>query len=194
MEANKRTQQKEQSHQRMLEVAARRFREEGLAGAGVQKIMEEAGLTHGGFYSHFASKSELMEAALSKSARAQRDIWLTGVQVLPVEKRLRSLVSRYLSHYHRDAPGAGCLLPALSAEISRAPDSVRETYDTLLRETVTEIEEALGEGGHEEAVGALALCVGGLLLARAAQDPEFSDDILRSCRQFATGRKNGEES
>jgi TetR/AcrR family transcriptional repressor of nem operon len=112
--------------------------------------------------------------------------------------RLRSLVGRYLSRRHRDAPGMGCLLPAVSAEIGRAPVAVRETYDALLKETVASIEEALGDDGskeeaHARAVGALALCVGGLLLARASEDTEFSDDVLRCCLRFAAAKEEGED-
>ncbi len=192
-EKNKRAQQKEETRRRILEAAARQFREEGLTGAGVQRIMEEAGLTHGGFYGHFGSKSELMAAALVETSAAQRAQWLDGVREVPEAERLMSIVSRYLSRWHRDTPGVGCVLPSLSADVSRAPESVRETYDGLLEETINHIESLLpiAEGGAEEAharaTGALALCVGGLLLARAVHKSEFSDDILRSCRRFAAG-------
>ncbi len=201
-EKNTRAQQKEETHQRILEAAARQFREEGLTGAGVQRIMEEAGLTHGGFYSHFSSKSELMVEALGETGTAQREQWLGAVREVPEAERLVRIVSRYLSRWHRDTPGAGCLLPALSADVSRAPECVRETYDRLLQETIANIESLISEDegehppgpgcgaekeAHARATGALALCVGGLLLARAAHDREFSDEILRSCRHFAAG-------
>lgn len=188
-ESGKRVRQKEASHQRIIEVAARRFREGGLAGAGVQEIMEEAGLTHGGFYGHFGSKADLVAEALAAASEGQREIWLHGLEDAPERERLGRLVARYLSRGHRDAPGMGCPLPAISAEVARAPESVRHIYDDELRKLIECVEGVLAEEAdekaHARAVGALALCVGGLLLARAVEDGELSDDILDSCRRFA---------
>lgn len=188
-EQGKRARQKEQSHQRIVEAASRQFREDGLAAAGVQRIMEDAGLTHGGFYSHFDSKADLMSEALVEAVAAQSERWLAGLDELPGYERLQRLVSRYLSARHRDAPGVGCPLPAISAEVARAPYAVRRAYDTTLRELVARMEASLAAGGegaaHERAMGTLALCVGGLLLARAVSDSALSDDILQSCRRLA---------
>jgi len=190
MQQARRAQQKERSHRRIVEVAARRFREQGLAGAGVQRIMEEAGLTHGGFYSHFGSKADLVCEALAGAVAVERERWLAGLMESPGPERLGRLVARYLSGKHRDAPGAGCPLPSISAEVARAPASVRTIYDAALRESIVRVEACLVDGedeaAHARAVGALALCVGGLLLARAVSDGALSEDILQSCRRFAT--------
>ncbi len=194
MVENTRARQKELSHTRIVEVAARQFREDGLAGAGVQRIMEEAGLTHGGFYSHFGSKDDLVAEALGAAVSGQLDGLLGGLEDTPEPERLGRLVARYLSRAHRDGPGAGCPLPSISAEVGRAPASVRRVYEAGLGETIKGIEAALTKeeasadadgDNHARAVGALALCVGGLLLARAVNDVAFSDDILQSCRRFA---------
>jgi len=189
MKQNKRTQQKERSHERIVEVAARQFREGGMTGAGVQRIMEEAGLTHGGFYSHFGSKDDLVAEALVAAMTAARGRLLADLEGLPEAERFQRLVTRYLSRTHRDAPGTGCPLPSMCAEISRAPDTVRRAFGDELRQTIEQAEATLagveGEEAHVRAVGAFALCVGGLLLARAVDDATLSDDILKSCRQFA---------
>ncbi len=197
-ERNRRTQQKQQSHQRIVEVAARQFREEGLAGAGVQRIMEEAGLTHGGFYSHFSSKDDLVAEAMGEAVAGQIDRLLGDFAEHPESERLDRMVRRYLSRIHRDSPGAGCPLPSISADVARAPDSLRMMYEARLKETIGAIEEGFpgeeGEVAHTRAVGALALCVGGLLLARAVRDTAFSDDILKSCRRFVAETGEREKS
>lgn len=185
----KRVAQKEETHGRIVEVAARLFRKEGLAGAGVQRIMADAGLTHGGFYSHFDSKADLIAEAFAAAAREDRERLFTALQQVPATDRLAQLVRMYLSRSHRDARNAGCPLPAISAEISREPAPVRRAYETELLETVARIEQTIADAedmtAHDRAVGTLALCVGGLLLARAVDDVDVSDDILHACRRFA---------
>jgi TetR/AcrR family transcriptional repressor of nem operon len=197
----KRAERKRETHQRIVEIAARHFREEGLAGAGLQRIMKEAGLTHGAFYSHFESKDDLVAEALVSTLARERKRWAGGVAKLPGPARLGRLVARYLSPAHRDAPGAGCPLPSISAEIVRASAPVRRAFDAELRETIAQVESVEqgkaahgrdAEEAHARAAGIVALCVGGLLLARAAGDSELSDDILRSCQRFAAGRAGGE--
>ena len=181
--------QKAETRQRIVDVAARRFREDGLSGAGVQRIMQDAGLTHGGFYSHFGSKAELVAEAFATAAAAQRDLWFQALESVPEGEWLDHLVRTYLSRSHRDAQGSGCPLPSVSSEISREPAPVRQAYDAELIKSLAHIERKI-EGtetvsAHDRAVGTLALCVGGLLLARAVDDPAVSDDILRACRRFA---------
>ena len=94
----------------------------------------------------------------------------------------------YLRRAHRDNPGAGCPLPSTSADVARAAPVVRRAYESELRKIIESLERHLvdpeDDEAHERAVGALALCVGGLLLARAVDDGALSDDILRACRQF----------
>jgi TetR/AcrR family transcriptional repressor of nem operon len=184
----KRVEQKKQTHRRIVEVAARRFREAGLTGVSVQQIMEEAGLTHGGFYSHFGSKADLAAEAIAAAMATASEQWLEGLDEPPGPERCRRLLFRYLSRAHRDAPGASCPLPATSADVARAPACVRHAYADGLRDVIARIEAELdgdeATATHERAVGTLALCIGGLLLARAVDDPALSDDILKSCRSF----------
>ncbi|MCP4005595.1 MAG: TetR/AcrR family transcriptional regulator [bacterium] len=187
-----RAEQKAEAHSRIVAAAARQIREEGLSGAGVQRIMEEAGLTHGGFYGHFDSKEELLGEAL-KSAMAIGRNRLRVPDAASRAERRESMLSVYLSRAHRDNPGVGCPLPSTSAEVARAPESLRRAYDEELRETIASFEKELSdsqdEDAHTRAVGTLALCVGSLVLARAALDSELSDDILDSSRQFAAETK-----
>jgi TetR/AcrR family transcriptional repressor of nem operon len=185
---SRRTEQKEQTHRRIVAAAAHQFRKEGLGGAGVQRIMEEAGLTHGGFYTHFDSKADLAAEAVALAMKTAHEGWLEGAERLHGPGGTRRMLDAYLNRAHRDNPGAGCPLPSTSADVARAAPVVRRAYATELRKIIESLERHLvdpeDDEAHERAVGALALCVGGLLLARAVDDGALSDDILRACRQF----------
>ena len=184
-----RAEQKQETRLRILEAAARQLRADGLPHSGVQRIMEEAGLTHGGFYSHFASKEQLVADAIGNALDSSSEALLGGSRGDPGPERRRGLLSRYLSRGHRDAPGAGCPLPSTSADVARSPAAVRQAYEEGLRRIIeyfeAELRDLPEEQMHLRARGTLALCVGGMLLARAVDDPTLSDDILESCRQFA---------
>jgi TetR/AcrR family transcriptional repressor of nem operon len=197
----KRAERKQRTHQRIVNVAARRFREEGLAGAGVQRIMEEAGLTHGTFYSHFDSKADLVAEALVSTLTKQRKRAAQAIGDRPGPEQLARFVADYLSRAHRDAPGTGCPMPSLGAEVMRASAALRRAFDAELRESFAQVESAARrevdamdpEEIHTRSIGIVALCVGGMLLARAVEDSKLSDDILRSCRRFAGGRAREEK-
>src|SRR5438270_11833799 len=100
------------TRERIIETAARRFRERGYEGIGVADLMKEAGLTHGGFYGHFASKEELIAEA---SARALTESLarLSDIAERAHDDPLSAMADAYLSSGHRDDPGDGCLLAAL---------------------------------------------------------------------------------
>ncbi|MFQ5415694.1 MAG: TetR/AcrR family transcriptional regulator [Myxococcota bacterium] len=186
-----RSEQKRRTHRRIVDVAVRQLGEQGLSGAAVQRIMNEAGLTHGGFYSHFDSKADLVAQALSAALRIASERLFRRVDHLAAPDRRKRLLDAYLSPAHRDAPGAGCPLASTSADVARSSACVRRAYEDELRKIIEHIEadfhELAGDAAHARAVGTLAICVGGLLLARAVDDPALSDDILQSCRQFGSG-------
>jgi TetR/AcrR family transcriptional repressor of nem operon len=188
---SRRAERKEQTHQRIIAAAARQFREEGLGGAGVQRIMEEAGLTHGGFYTHFDSKADLTAEAVALAMKTAREALLEGAEFPRGPEGTRRMLAAYLNRAHRDDPGAGCPLPSTSADVARAAPAVRRAYANELRKIIESLERHLADPeddeAHERAVGTMALCVGGLLLARAVDDDVLSDDILSACRKFGTG-------
>ena len=164
---------------RILSAAARLFRERGIDGAGVDEVTKAAGLTHGGFYGHFDSKealvAESIEEALTLSARR----WPHNV---PAEDALHSLITRYLSVEHRDAPGRGCPLAALAGEIAHHSTRVRHSFTNGLTEMLNALRELLPLGeptaSERRAIFLLASMVGGITLARAAGDAELSSHIL----------------
>src|SRR5271167_322715 len=182
---------KAETRQRILEAACRLFRKEGLEGAGIAEIMAEAGLTHGGFYAHFADKTALMAEALEAAMAEGRGKWLAGLETHTPDEAYRSIVGRYLSRTHRDMPASGCPMPALGGEIARRGDRARKGFERALIGTLDALEPRMPEtgrlGARERAIATVALAVGGLLISRMVADADFSDAILLACRRAAPG-------
>jgi TetR/AcrR family transcriptional regulator, transcriptional repressor for nem operon len=188
-----------ENHQQILRAAARLFRERGISATGVDSITKEAGLTHGGLYSQFGSKEAIAtEAIRFASSRAKR-IWERLAQRKPGKKIFPEIVAEYLSPAHRDAPGNGCVVAALGADIARQPSKVREAFTAETRKTLGHLAEQMpGDNAahrRENAIAAFSCMVGGLILARAVSDVDYSDLILRSAAQgtieMASRRRRG---
>jgi len=169
------------NRERILEVAGALFRERGFDGIGVADIMKRAGLTHGGFYGHFASKDDL--AAEITSRVLGRDGWLerlTGA----ARPSPGAVVRAYLSRRHRDDPGHGCLFAALGSDVVRQPRSVRRAFTDGLRLRVEALRRVLpgrsAAARRREALAMLSGLVGALILSRAVDDPKLSDEILEA--------------
>lgn len=183
----RRTERKEESLHRILDAGAARLRREGLAGMAIADVMRDAGLTHGAFYVHFASKTELAVGALRRALRENRRRWVGGLRRESWMQRLHRLAGRYLSRAHRDDPGNGCALAALATETARAEPGFRRAYEEELHKSLQGIccgcraEGKAGRAQLDEATALLALCVGGIALARAVTDEELSDRVLRAC-------------
>src|SRR5215217_3193333 len=107
-----------QNRERIIEAAARLFRERGFDGIGVAELMKFAGLTHGGFYGHFASKEDLMAQASTHALNRVQDHWEKFAE-RESGQPLAALQASYLSPQHRDNPGKGCLMAALGADAAR---------------------------------------------------------------------------
>lgn len=149
--------------------------------------MSEAGLTAGGFYSHFSSKealfAEAMAAALAPVDKGHPSINLSTDS----PDALADLIRGYLSRTHRDSMADGCPLPALTSDVARKSDATRESYERQFLSFLNDIEARLPESSttRERALAIMAQCVGGLMLARAVKNEKLSDQILRSCRLAA---------
>ena len=169
------------NRQRILEVAARLFREKGFEGVGVDGIMEEAGLTHGGFYGHFASKADLADQACAAAVGRSTDKWEALADGSP-DTGLGEIVRSYLSTRHRDNPGSGCVMAALGGEVARQSDAVRTTVTQGVRAQLGILEGVAGAGSkaarRENAIATLSGLVGAMVLARLVDDSALSDEIL----------------
>lgn len=171
--------QKEMTHQRILDEAARQFREKGISNTGLQPLMKALGLTHGGFYAHFRSKDDLVESALQEAAR-QIDHEISRVHV--TDTALATLIGRYLSRTHRDHPGYGCALPTISAELGQL-GKPSETTDRIVNDRLDLIDNELGNHQTSDfSILILSAMVGGLQLARSVSNPELSSRILQATR------------
>lgn len=183
-----RTEQKERTRQDILASANRLLRERGIAGASVAEVMKGAGLTVGGFYAHFESKEALVAASLRQSLRELWTGMVAAAGKLGGVEAVSYVVRRYLSRSHRDHPCEGCPLPAVVADVAQAGEPVR---DALALE-IGDYAEALGEcitddsaASRQRGLALIALMYGGLSLSRALKGTPASEEILKSCRDFA---------
>src|SRR5882724_1669517 len=170
-----------QNRQRIVEVAGKLFREQGLEAVGVDGIMQEAGLTHGGFYGHFASKADLVDQACAAAVARSTAKWETLAKDRPETGRAE-IVASYLSRRHRDDPGTGCVFAALGGEVARRSDAVRTTVSAGVQAQL-DILEKLAEGRskadrREQAIAMLSGLVGAMVVARLVEDPALSNEIL----------------
>ena len=163
--------EKARTHERIVEIASARIREDGIEGPGVVEIMREAGLTHGGFYKHFGSKEDLVaEAADDAFAHAERTL---DKYARDDRDPLAAWVDWYLSTEHREDRATGCPVAALAGDVDRGNDHIRGGYDALVERYIGSLEGMLGDGGdgggddgRRQAVLALSTLVGSLALAR----------------------------
>lgn len=179
------------NRQRILEVAGRLFREKGFDGVSVADIMKSAGLTHGAFYGHFASKDELAAQACATAVAKILDIW-TALASDKFPDQLGAIVANYLTPTHRDDLGGGCVLAALGADVVRQPGSVRHVLTDGIRSAVAMLSiiapGASNAAQREKALATLAGLVGAVTLARAADDPTLSDEILNAALATLGGK------
>jgi TetR/AcrR family transcriptional regulator, transcriptional repressor for nem operon len=176
--------QAKENRQRILDTAARLFRENGIHAVGVDAVMKGAGLTHGGFYGHFKSKNDLTAEAASHAMDA-------ALQAFADVKTIGDLAAGYLSAEHRDIAGNGCTIAALGSELARLPEGQRGTVSDYVRAQIAQIEALqTAEGGkidRRKAIADLSSLVGALVMARTVDDPQLSDEILTETRlYFAT--------
>ncbi len=173
-----------EKHERILDEAARLFRERGFSGAGVAEIMKAAGLTHGAFYAHFESKEALAGEALVR-AFEQSERSLSAISEKAADQK-QAFLERYLSRAHRDRPGQGCALAALGPEVARDA-AIRVPFTRQVKRMLARMTERFSwkRRGVErqQAIHLLAAAVGALILARAVEDPTLSDEILDSVRE-----------
>jgi TetR/AcrR family transcriptional regulator, transcriptional repressor for nem operon len=170
-----------ENRERIIEAAGALFREKGFDGVGVADIMKQAGLTHGGFYGHFASKDDLVANVVSTAQPGNSRLWETD-RVPAGPDRLAAFLDAYLSPKHRDHPAGGCVLAALGGDVAREPRPVREAFTGAVREKLGQL-AAMIPGRNKaaqrrKALATMAGIVGALTLARAVTDPALSDEFL----------------
>ena len=175
---------------RILTVAGRLFRERGFDGVGVSDIMKAAGLTHGGFYGHFASKDDLAAEACAHTLARKAAIWPRLPESMP-RGPLAAIAESYLTTTHRDNPGKGCLFASLGGDAARQPAPVRHAVAEGLRAYVGKLARFMPgrskAARRERALAAMAGFVGALILSRAVDDKDFSEEILNAAAKTIGG-------
>lgn len=173
-----------ENRKRVLETAARLFREKGFDGIGVADLMKAAGLTHGGFYGQFSSKEDLAAQACARALADSEEKWERWAE--KAKDPLQAAADSYLSPRHRDNPGTGCAFVALGAEAPRWGRAVQRVFTEGLRARIARVVQLLpGQGEkarRQKAIATMASLVGGLVLARAVDDPKLSDEILQAVK------------
>lgn len=170
---------KQETRRRILEVAGRRFKQDGIDGTGVATLMSDAGLTNGAFYGHFSSKEDLVANVLADQLRTQRD----SFDDQPSDRAgLEAFVRSYLSPEHRDQLADGCPSAALLDEIGRRPTDTRDVFTAEVMGVVDDIASRLDptdvDAARADALTIFGLMVGALQLARALTDRHLSDQLL----------------
>src|SRR4051812_40339358 len=171
--------QKPATRQRILEAAGRRFKADGIDGAGVAAVMSDAALTNGAFYAHFASKEDLVANVLADQLRVQRERF----RAAPSDRaRLELLIRAYLSPERRDHPAAGCPPAPLLDEIAGGPAGTKDVFtDEALAaadDIAARLEPKDPDAARTDALTLFGLLVGTLQLSRALTDRALSDQLL----------------
>lgn len=169
----------------IVETASRLFRIHGFDGVTIAEIMQEAGLTHGGFYGHFASKAALAAEASRFAFERSTDRW-AGIRSRGPDA-FATIIGHYLSLAHVDSPGEGCITPALCADVDRAGDpGLAETFargiEALSAELAATLPAPDGERSLDDGLHALAALAGAVILARSVRDRTLAERILAATR------------
>ncbi len=172
---------KADTHRRVVEIAAQRFRAEGIDGVGVASLMADAGLTHGGFYAHFASKEALIKEALVAAIGSSSAFAAGEDAAEPLD--LRAFIDQYLTPSHRDKPATGCAMAALGAETARRTRATRNAFSKEAQRFIARIASGLPEGSSIDhrlatAYAVYAQLIGTLQLSRVVTDKTLSDELL----------------
>lgn len=181
-------QQMERNREAIERVSSQLFRERGLNGVSVNDLMAAVGLTHGGFYGHFASKDELAAVASRRAAEESGQRW-EALSSQPGKHTLQTLVDNYLDVKHRDCPAEGCMVTALAGDVARegADKPVHQAYLSGAKSMLARLESLSPsedeQQRHQQALVQMTMLVGAVTLARATRGDELSEQFLDAARQ-----------
>ncbi|PZX26037.1 putative transcriptional regulator, TetR family [Cupriavidus phytorum] len=182
--------QTDKNREAIEQASSRLFRERGLNGVSVAELMAGAGLTHGGFYGHFASKDALAAQACKRAFEESTARWERRLARAGGDRKamLANLVEPYLTTAHCANPGVGCAAAALAVDVAREPAGkpVRQAYAEGLRTMIDGMAQTVASDDpqerHDQALVRMALLVGALTLARATEGDPLSDEMLNAVR------------
>ena len=175
---------KHETHERIVDVAARAIRRDGYAGVGVADVLKHAGLTHGGFYAHFDSRDALLVEALERAGRHSGEVVSRAIErSAKGASAFRALVEAYLSDEHLASLETGCPVAALACDMPRQSAAVREASAVRVRGLVAAVRSALPPRHRSAASVVAATLVGTLQLARAMGPDADGRAVLSTARR-----------
>ena len=171
---------KQETRQRIIETAGRRFKRDGIDGSGIATLMADAGLTNGAFYAHFTSKNDLVASAVADQLGEQR---ASLSELAPGRPGVEQYVRKYLSIQHRDNPDDGCPSAALLDEIGRCTDATKRAYTDGVLAVIDDIAARLAPDDPQSArvktLSIFAMMVGTLQLSRSLADRPLANAVLQ---------------
>ena len=175
---------KEATHARIVDAAARAIRRSGYDGTGVADIMKDAGLTHGGFYAHFASREAMLAEAADHAGSEAVTLMERVAADVPPGQALPAMMQAYLSEEHVKSIETGCATAALGSEMPRQAPEVRRASTRRIKEMIDLVARQLPDWGqpsaHDRALVTVSTMVGTLVLARAVDDPRLSRALRKA--------------
>ncbi|MBZ2169446.1 TetR/AcrR family transcriptional regulator [Marinobacter sp. F4216] len=176
--------QAEKNRQKVLETAAREFRQCGIDGIGVAELMKSAGLTHGGFYGQFKSKDDLVTQAVGQALKENDDNWALLMRMS--DDHWEAFKHAYLSPHHQEHPESGCAFTTLAVEAPRRGNPLKAVMTKGLRSLLGTVESIIprkrGKTRREQAMVALSTMVGAIILARAVDDEALAKELLAAAK------------
>jgi TetR/AcrR family transcriptional regulator, transcriptional repressor for nem operon len=180
---------KQQTRERILRAAARRFRSHGSEGAGIGDLMRDLRLTHGGFYRHFDTKEDLFAEAFEQGLKEVGDRVTKAIGLASPGSELKALIDAYLDPDHCSNVAGGCPVAALASEVARRPRAARGAFLQALRAHIRRMEKHLPASNNEEerrqkTIALFSGMAGTLTIARAFTDEQDRRAILEGARKF----------
>jgi TetR/AcrR family transcriptional repressor of nem operon len=176
-----------ETRRRIVKTAAAEFRRKGINTTGLNDVMAAAGLTHGGFYRHFASKGQLIAEACAAALGAAAET--NEVPACPMlgKDGLDAMLAEYLSTDHRDNPSEGCVLAGLGSELARSDKETRAAATDGVLKLVDaftgQYQRTDPRTAKARALVAVSAMIGAVTLSRIVTDPKLSAAILQSTRK-----------
>ncbi len=183
---------REKTRAKIVETARILFNKHGFQNVTIDQVMQEAGLTRGGFYNHFKNKEALFSEAVSSFLTGRGAVWReeAGIDLSDLKPEMAlQMVDAYLSTKHLGDLEGQCPMIALPSDVARADPDTQASYQQLLSAMVWLLENAMpAENGdrRQDALSAAALCVGGMVLARTLPSSELAEDVRAAAHHAAT--------
>lgn len=183
---------KQATRNRIVEAARALFNRKGYSNVTLGEIMDAAGLTHGGFYRHFASKDALFVEAVETYGNETPLDRLEAIDASSNPRRgdlARELVDAYVSPAHLQDVEGQCPMISLASDVARAQPEVRKAYQGVLENMIGVFENGARDASHEgreRALTAAALCIGGMVLARTVADEDLAEELRKATHKAAS--------